>query len=308
MGALASSDVELPGRREDASFDFVIELLAELRATSFHPRGWLRFLGRSWRQSQGTARTHPSLTRSWAASSAVVGAALTGALLAETRAGHAAYTRTRTVPLAAAGFGYAVFDVYVHLGMNSRERGLPLYPVLGWANALTLARSAVASLLWARLLAGESEAGISSALLALAAAGTDVADGVVARRLDQTSRLGQYLDSVADFSLWLALGSWLLRQHRIPRWLGGLLLVRWVAPMAFAFGRYFGVGRRLPIGSTRIGKAAGVAQALVVLCALLPDGPRHRIQRLLPTLYAGCAVLLVAAPVSQFAKLRRAGV
>lgn len=304
MDDAAPLPVETHADQEDASFDFVLELLAELRASAFRPQGWVRFLGRSWRQTQATARTHPKLVRSWAVASALVGAATATACLVEVRWGHTGCDHWWSAPLVTVGYGYAVFDVYVHLGLNNRARGLPLYSSLGWANTLTLARSAAATLLWARVLAGQQLHGLFPALLLLAAGATDVADGAIARRLGQTSRLGQYLDSVADFSLWLALGLALWAHRLLPRWLVGLLIGRWLAPMAVAFGQYFGVGARLAIGSTRTGKVAGIAQGLVVASALLPNALQKHVRPIVPYLHAACAALLVAAPTSQLAKLR----
>src|SRR5258708_13489451 len=51
---------------EEPAADFVLDLLAELRARHFRPRGWLRFFGRSWQRSQATASAHPRLVASWA--------------------------------------------------------------------------------------------------------------------------------------------------------------------------------------------------------------------------------------------------
>ncbi|MGH2486855.1 MAG: hypothetical protein ACRDHE_12670, partial [Ktedonobacterales bacterium] len=146
----------------DAGADFALDLLAELRASNYRPAGWLRFLGRSWRQSRRAAKANPRLVASWAGVTVALGLSEAAVLALEGLLDdpHAA---RRAVPGTALFLATAQFDAYVHLGMNHPQRGDPLYTDLGLPTALTLARRAAAGLLFGHLLAG----GPANRLLAL---------------------------------------------------------------------------------------------------------------------------------------------
>ncbi|GAC1460098.1 MAG: hypothetical protein PVSMB4_19140 [Ktedonobacterales bacterium] len=296
-------------RRDNAGAetpDFVLQLLAELRASSYRPVGWLRFLGRSWRQARATAAAHPTLVTSWAATTTALTAGTTAALALEARLDDSATVR-RALPGVALCLAAQQFDAYVHLGMNVPTRGEPLYGELGVPTALTLTRQSIAGLLWGHLLAGRPVARPYALAALLAAGATDIADGALARRLGHTTSLGQYLDSEADLSFWVALALTLTARGWLPRWLLALLLARWGGPFAFALARYFGWVSRVPIGSTITGKAAGVAQAVALGAAMMPGGAAARIARVRPLMHLATAVLLVAAPLSQLRKVLREG-
>ncbi|MBF6592150.1 MAG: CDP-alcohol phosphatidyltransferase family protein, partial [Ktedonobacterales bacterium] len=144
-----------------------------------------------------------------------------------------------------------------------------------------------------------------AALAALVIGGaSDIADGALARRTGRQTRLGAYLDAVADYESWAALALTLGARRLLPRWLVALLLARFSAPFAFALATYFGWVRRVPLGSTSVGKAAGVAQAVAFTAALAPArllSPRARTTRQL--LYGVTAVLLLAAPLIQLRRI-----
>src|SRR5260221_2325215 len=72
---------------EEPAADFVLDLLAELRARHFRPHGWLRFFGRSWQRSQATASAHPRLVASWARVGGGLACAEAAALALEARLG-----------------------------------------------------------------------------------------------------------------------------------------------------------------------------------------------------------------------------
>lgn len=300
--------------------DFALDALAELRAGHYRPLGWVRLLGRAWRQARTTAREHPTLTTSWAGVTAGLALAELGALAVEAACGEGEAARRASLG-AALCLAYTQFDAYVHLGMNNAKRGTPLHAALGLPNALTLARSAVGSLLWGHLLGGRPAS--RRLLLATLVTGcaTDIADGALARRQQRATRLGQYLDGTADCSFWLALGISLGAQRRLPRWLLAVLVLRWLVPMTLAFATYFGWVTRIPMGSTVAGKAAGVAQAATIALALAPqaapmstatspsthDRQDSGIVRVLPLLrrvvFSATAVLLVVAPLAQVRKV-----
>jgi phosphatidylglycerophosphate synthase len=168
-----------------------------------------------------------------------------------------------------------------------------------------LARRGLADHLWARILAGAPVAGPTALAILLVGGGADILDGALARSTQRQTRLGAYLDATADAEFWLALAATLTLTRRLPAWLGALLAARFFAPFAAALAAYFGLLARLPLGSTGVGKAAGVAQALVVAEASAPQSLRQRTAPLRPALRAGAAVLLLLAPLSQVARLRR---
>jgi len=314
--------------------DVVLDLLHELRASRYLPAAWVRFVVRSWRLSQQTAQTHPHLVHSWRR--AAVGLTLAeGALLlaeAHTAGGAcstAACSARRAAPGAALCLAYTLADAYVHLGLNRdrdttgrpdaphspfpdspheprhEPRHEPLYDTLGMPTVLTLTRGAAAGVLFGHLLSGApAPCAITSTVLTVAGI-TDVADGYLARRLRRTTRLGAYLDSEADFGVGLALTLTLRAQGRLPSWLVAGTLTRWFVPFAYTLFCYFGRGRRVQIGSTRTGKAAGVAQTLALGMALLPERVAQRSGGLRRTVEIIAALLLIAAPFAQLERTVR---
>ena len=287
--------------------DFVLALLTELRAHNYAPLAWGRFLLRSWGQSQATARAHPRLVRSWLGVTLGLGLAEAAALAVTARWGSHVERRAamRAAPFVAASYAFSQFDAYVHLGLNTRSAGDPLHEEIGLPTTLTLIRRAVADYLWGRLCVGRPVAPPVALAALLTACATDIADGAVARATNHQTRLGAYLDAEADLSFWLALALTLAARRRLPRSLVALLVGRFLAPFAGALASYFGWVRRLPIGSTITGKAAGIAQTVVIGSAVLPTPARRKLAPSLPWLYALTTVLLLAAPLAQFVKLAR---
>ncbi len=104
---------------------------------------------------------------------------------------------------------------------------LPVRPyreALTWPNLLSVLRLAgVPFFLW--LLLGPRADGWALAVLALSGV-TDWADGVLARKLNQQSRLGALLDPSVDRLYILASLLGLLLRHIIPLWLVAVLIGR----------------------------------------------------------------------------------
>lgn len=292
--------------------DFVLDLLAELRASGYRPIGWERFLARSWRQARETARAHPALTASWRRVCGTLmlvqaGAVALEAWLGVEGNGDAGATARRAGPFAALWLAMAEADVYVHLGLNNATRGAAVFESLGAPTTLTLARRGIAGLLWGHLLTRRPATRSYLALALVAALTTDIADGAIARVQRRTTRLGGYMDGLADFELWTALALTLGTRGLIPRWLLRLLLVRWLGPLAVAYAAYFGKVSRVPLSSTALGKVSGGAQAATLAVALLPDGMRARFAPLRTPLHAATAALLISAPIAHLWKLRGKG-
>jgi cardiolipin synthase len=100
-----------------------------------------------------------------------------------------------------------------------------------------------------------------------AAAATDVLDGLAARVLQQHTRLGAFLDPIADkflatcalFALWA--------RGRLPLWLPILVVSRDVA-LLLGTAALRTIHREVPIAPTRIGKYATFWLAATVLLSL----------------------------------------
>ena len=288
--------------------DFVLDLLRELRADAYRPRAWGRFFARSWRVSRRTARAHPRLVASWRRTAGALALAESAALAAVARAGgeQERDAAVRALPGTALCLAYTLGDAYVHLALNQpAERAAPLHESLGMPTALTLVRGTASGLLLGYLLGGRPAARpLAAAALGVALA-TDVADGALARATHRTTRLGAYLDGEVDFGFGVALGLTLLARGWLPRWLAALLLARWLAPLGYALASYFGGIARVEIGSTAVGKAAGVAQAVTIGIALLPERVSGRVPGLRRALHLTTAALLIAAPLSHLARTIR---
>jgi cardiolipin synthase (CMP-forming) len=100
-----------------------------------------------------------------------------------------------------------------------------------------------------------------------AAAATDVLDGLAARVLDQRSRLGAFLDPIADKFLAACALFALYERGRLPLWLPLLVVSRDAAQLLGAAALRT-VHRRIPIAPTRIGKYATFALAATVVLSL----------------------------------------
>jgi hypothetical protein len=91
----------------------------------------------------------------------------------------------------------------------------------------------------------------------------------------------------------------------IPAWLTALLLGRWLLPVVAGMARYLGQAQPVPLGSSLLGKAAGVAQSVTLGAALLPTQTPRVVARLRPALVGLAVTCLIAAPLGQLRHLRR---
>ncbi|HEX7490002.1 MAG TPA: CDP-alcohol phosphatidyltransferase family protein [Anaeromyxobacteraceae bacterium] len=136
--------------------------------------------------------------------------------------------------------------------------------VLTLPNALTASRLVLAPIFLVLYARGDTVRALAAFA---AAAATDVLDGLAARVLRQHSRLGAFLDPIADkflaacalFALW--------QRGRLPLWLPLLIVSRDAAQLLGA-AALRGLGRRIPIAPTRIGKYATFCIAATVLVSL----------------------------------------
>lgn len=135
------------------------------------------------------------------------------------------------------------------------------------ANALTALRIVLAPV----FLVLYVEGGRLRALAAFAAAAaTDVLDGLVARVLRQQTRLGAFLDPIADKFLAACALVALAATRRLPFWLPALVVSRDLAQLAGA-ALLRTTHHVVPVAPTRIGKYATVGLAMTVVLALADE-------------------------------------
>jgi cardiolipin synthase len=162
-------------------------------------------------------------------------------------------------------------------GAGAGEGGPPDAGPWTVPNALTALRLALAPVFLVLYLTGHTR----RALLAFAvAAATDLVDGLAARLLRQHSRLGEFLDPIADKLLAFCILVALVAAGRLPAWLAVLVIGRDVAIVATAVALQ-AMGREVPVQPTRAGKYASAALAALVVLVLAGDvglAPRERVQ------------------------------
>lgn len=135
---------------------------------------------------------------------------------------------------------------------------------LNLANALTALRIALAPVFLVLYVHGERVRALAAFA---AAAATDVLDGLVARALRQPTRLGAFLDPIADKVLAACALFALAASGRLPLWLPLLVVTRdLVQLLGAAILRT--LHHTIPVAPTRIGKYATFALAATVLLAL----------------------------------------
>lgn len=135
------------------------------------------------------------------------------------------------------------------------------------ANGLTALRIALAPIFLVLYVEGDRLRALAAFA---AAAATDVLDGLVARVLRQRTRLGAFLDPIADKLLAASALVALAATGRLPVWLPVVVVSRDLALLAGA-AVLRTTHRAVPVAPTRIGKYATVALAATVVVALAGD-------------------------------------
>lgn len=148
-------------------------------------------------------------------------------------------------------------------GVEDGDEGSPL----NLANALTALRVVLAPIFLVHYVQGDRPRALAAFA---AAAATDVLDGLVARALHQRTRLGAFLDPIADKFLAACALIALAVTGRLPTWLPVLVVARDVAQL-LAAAILRGVHRTIPVAPTRFGKYATFALAVTVVLALASD-------------------------------------
>ncbi|HZS51163.1 MAG TPA: CDP-alcohol phosphatidyltransferase family protein [Bryobacterales bacterium] len=170
------------------------------------------------------------------------------------------------------------------------------------ANQLTLFRLLVIPLILIAILYGRN--GIALALF-LVAAVTDGIDGLVARRFNQRTTLGAYLDPIADKLLLSSSFFVLALVHSVPWWLTILVLSRDVMILATSLVVVLSTQIR-SFPPSILGKANTAVQVATVFCAVLQNAyPAGVLQSTLALLMWLTAGLTVASGVHYAARMSR---
>jgi CDP-diacylglycerol---glycerol-3-phosphate 3-phosphatidyltransferase len=139
---------------------------------------------------------------------------------------------------------------------------------LGWPNIISVARILLAPVLVVLILSRDRVAAYTAAAIFVAAAATDGLDGYLARRYASVTRLGQWLDPVADKLLVTAPIVALVAVGVFPLWAAAVIVAREFAVSLLRV--WLGTrGRAMPASGW--GKVKTAAQMLVVVLYLLPD-------------------------------------
>lgn len=135
------------------------------------------------------------------------------------------------------------------------------------ANALSALRIVLAPVFLVLYVEGERLRALAAFA---AAASTDVLDGLVARALRQQTRLGAFLDPIADKLLVACALVALAATGRLPLWLPVLVVSRDLAQLVAAAALRT-MHHTVPVAPTRFGKYAMVAISATVVVALAAD-------------------------------------
>ncbi len=129
------------------------------------------------------------------------------------------------------------------------------------------------------------------------AAATDLLDGIAARALDQRTRLGAFLDPIADKVLFACALFALAARGQLPWWLPILVVSRDAAQLAGA-AILRTTHHPIPIAPTRIGKYATFTLAATVVLALAAQFGAQRPEQAAPFVAALAVVAAECVAVS----------
>ena len=228
--------------------EFVSDLMGEIKEAGFSRAAWRRFWRRALTRALTNVRARPrrrAATLSWMGAGAVLAAVVLGV-------GGASVT---TLCIAGLWFVLASTWTYLHQGLIRREDGTP-YDGFLLANGLSFLRFALAPLVAAPVLQPGHEGGAAIFMAGFLAflVMTDQLDGLLARGLDQTSRLGRLIDPLADLAVmsWLAVALTDLGMLSTAALV--LVLLRYPGSLVGAMILSFAVGPRY-VTATLVGKA-----------------------------------------------------
>jgi len=166
------------------------------------------------------------------------------------------------------------------------------------ANILTMSRIAAIPLIAALLFFDQPALRwIAFALFAIACI-TDFFDGYIARRMDQVSALGRFLDPIADKLLVVAALVSLVSLNRLQAWVAMVIIAR---ELAVTMSRMAATGQGVVISANRWGKAKTALQVLTIFLLIAVSGSPTWLDVLV---YVTVAVTVISG-IEYFFGLRR---
>jgi phosphatidylglycerophosphate synthase len=157
-----------------------------------------------------------------------------------------------------------------HLRMFRTDEDLP-FTGLGLPNFLTLGRLLAIPAFYLFIIEGHRSLALAAFLTG---ALSDVADGVAARRLNASTRMGRIFDPIVDVLFNVSVVVGLARAGYLSEWILTLVLIRYGLLMFGAAWIYITHGP-VAIRPTVLGKSAGVITTGLVLAVVLA---RHLLQ------------------------------
>jgi len=177
---------------------------------------------------------------------------------------------------------------------HGREPLAPSSSLFNVPNSLSVARALAGPVVLALITAGTDAALYSALGLMILAELSDLADGEIARRYDQETEIGRFVDPVCDSVYHLSVFLAFLAMGWMPAWMLFVLYGReLVVPYLRTFARQ--AGHDLQVRASGKTKAAvhAVVQIGIVAIALGLFGPKLTIDGVMPTI-----LLLVAIGAS----------
>ncbi len=105
-----------------------------------------------------------------------------------------------------------------------------------------------------------------AALLYVLASLTDVVDGYLARRMKIVTRLGRFLDPLADKLLMTSALIMLIGLHRVPAWIVAVIIGREIAVTGL---RGIAASETIIISASRLGKYKTLSQTIAIVFLIL---------------------------------------
>lgn len=137
-------------------------------------------------------------------------------------------------------------------------------------NSLTVARLLIIPLFLLVASMNFRYAGYIAAGIFVIAAITDGFDGYLARKKNQITLLGQFLDPVADKIMVTAALFILVEIGRMPGWIAIIIVSREIAVTCL---RSIAISQKIVIASSRLGKIKTIAQIVAIVALLLDNFP-----------------------------------
>ncbi len=134
------------------------------------------------------------------------------------------------------------------------------------ANRLTLARIAVIPVIVILLFFPGKVPSFFAALFYLLASLTDIVDGYLARRMKIVTRLGRFLDPLADKLLLTSALIMLIGLNRAPAWMVAIIIGREIAVTGL---RGIAVTENIIISASRLGKYKALSQSIATNLLIL---------------------------------------